>query len=505
MAWIYLPEKLERCHCSQESEGASSEASSQGSGRSAMSSGASTVSKFSRRGSRMEFSTMPRSGMTSGHSTGKNGLASWMSSLRDSRVRRSVLWGRGWERAATRTCGLIPFASLERSGRNGVCWRTFLGFSRPDTSGKFSLIWPKSGMMLGGIACRLRPLERLIGGSVFGSSATELEIDLCEAEKFPTPRAIEHGRGFHRDIKHYNESSYGKMLSSIIKLREKFPTPRASNPPRDSPSRDMTLWEVIKIRSEKRKWLTPTKCMERISKQRPGLRQNVDGGIDKSMLLNPDWVEWLMGYPAGLSSVQPMKEKFVEEWRESVRSMSWWNDERRLSRLIKKRKGNDVRKRLEVIGNGQVSVVAYAAWELLMEGDEEIMDIMTKEQRSHVMRSVGRERTAPERRLTRWLRKIGVEMSLNVKELPGSPDIVVEREKVIVFVDGCFWHGCPEHYRKPAFNQAYWDKKLRDNKNRDKRNDIALTKARWKVLRIWEHEIVKTNKKKIIHKILKGG
>ena len=502
MAWIYLPKKSGKCHCSQESGAASSEVSTQGSGLSAMSNGASTANKFSRKGSRTEFSTMPLSGMTSGHSTGKDGVALWTSLLRASRARRSVLRGRGWERVATRTCGLIPFASLERLSRSGACWRTFLGFSRLDTSGKFSLVWPKSGMILGGVAYRLRPLERLTGGNVSGSSAEELAVEDWQGELFPTLRAIEHGRSFHRDKGHYMSSKYGKMLSSVVHLREKFPTPRASNPSRGSPSRGMTLWEVVRQRKNFR---TPTACMEGISDQRPGLRQQLDGGVDKTLILNPDWVEWLMGYPVGLSSIEQMKEKSIEEWRESVRSMSWWNDERWLPRLVKKVRGDKGRKQLEAIGNGQVPVVAYAAWELLMEGNEKIMNIMMKEQRSHVMKSVGREKTAPEKRLGRWLSRQGVDMTFNVKGLSGSPDIVLEGKKIAVFVDGCFWHGCPEHYKPPMFNKEYWSKKLRENKDRDEKNDKELKSLGWRILHFWEHEIVKEDKKKIIHKILKGG
>ena len=110
MAWIYLPKKSGNVIVLRNRGVASSEVSSQGSGLSAMSNGASTANKFSRKGSRTEFSTMPLSGMTSGHSTGKDGVALWTSLLRASRARRSVLRGRGWERVATRTCGLIPFA-----------------------------------------------------------------------------------------------------------------------------------------------------------------------------------------------------------------------------------------------------------------------------------------------------------------------------------------------------------------------------------------------------------
>ena len=138
-----------------------------------------------------------------------------------------------------------------------------------------------------------------------------------------------------------------------------------------------------------------------------------------------------------------------------------------------------------------------------MEGDEKIMDIMTKGQRTHVMRSIGREKTAPEKKLARWLSRQGVDMAFNVKGLPGSPDIVIKEKRVAVFVDGCFWHGCPEHYKRPMFNQKYWDKKLEGNKERDRKNDVELVNLGWKVLRFWAHEIVKESKREIMRRIKK--
>ena len=88
-------------------------------------------------------------------------------------------------------------------------------------------------------------------------------------------------------------------------------------------------------------------------------------------------------------------------------------------------------------------------------------------------------------------------MTFNVKGLSGSPDIVLEGKKIAVFVDGCFWHGCPEHYKPPMFNKEYWSKKLRENKDRDEKNDKELKSLGWRILHFWEHEIVKEDKKKL--------
>ena len=66
------------------------------------------------------------------------------------------------------------------------------------------------------------------------------------------------------------------------------------------------------------------------------------------------------------------------------------------------------------------------------------------------------------------------------------PDFVFRRERVVVFVDGCFWHGCPRHATRPKQNRTFWDAKIAGNKARDARVSRGLRKAGWKVLRIWE-------------------
>jgi DNA mismatch endonuclease (patch repair protein) len=73
--------------------------------------------------------------------------------------------------------------------------------------------------------------------------------------------------------------------------------------------------------------------------------------------------------------------------------------------------------------------------------------------------------------------------------LRGKPDIVFATARVVVFVDGCFWHRCPEHQTRPASNAAFWDGKLSENVARDRRTDAALEAEGWTVVRIWEHEV----------------
>jgi DNA mismatch endonuclease (patch repair protein) len=85
-----------------------------------------------------------------------------------------------------------------------------------------------------------------------------------------------------------------------------------------------------------------------------------------------------------------------------------------------------------------------------------------------------------------WAR--GLRYRLRPK-LPGTPDIVFPGPKVAVFVDGCFWHGCPEHYSAPLANERFWQEKLLRNRRRDQAADASLRDLGWLALRVWEHDI----------------
>ena len=71
----------------------------------------------------------------------------------------------------------------------------------------------------------------------------------------------------------------------------------------------------------------------------------------------------------------------------------------------------------------------------------------------------------------------------------GNPDFMDWKKKIIVFIDGCFWHKCPDHFIKPKSNKKYWIPKLEKNVVRDKEVNIAYKNAGWKVVRIWEHDL----------------
>lgn len=99
--------------------------------------------------------------------------------------------------------------------------------------------------------------------------------------------------------------------------------------------------------------------------------------------------------------------------------------------------------------------------------------------------------TGPELALRSALHRRGLRYRVNVKPvatIPCRADIVFRRQRVAVFVDGCFWHACPQHGTSPRTNASYWSAKIARNVERDRRNDADLTAAGWTVVRVWEHE-----------------
>jgi DNA mismatch endonuclease (patch repair protein) len=104
------------------------------------------------------------------------------------------------------------------------------------------------------------------------------------------------------------------------------------------------------------------------------------------------------------------------------------------------------------------------------------------------MARVRSKNTDAELALRRSLWGMGLRYRLHSK-LPGTPDIVFRGPKLAVFIDGCFWHGCPVHYSEPASNVEFWKAKRARNATRDARVDAELHAAGWTVLRIWEHEV----------------
>ena len=122
------------------------------------------------------------------------------------------------------------------------------------------------------------------------------------------------------------------------------------------------------------------------------------------------------------------------------------------------------------------------------------MDVMTMEQRHRNMQKIHSKNTKPELLLRRALWAKGIRYRKNYKDIPGTPDIVLTRQKIAIFVDGDFWHA-RGHQDNPgeqvATNKEFWQKKLARNVERDKEVNDELTEAGWLVLRFWESDIKK--------------
>lgn len=118
------------------------------------------------------------------------------------------------------------------------------------------------------------------------------------------------------------------------------------------------------------------------------------------------------------------------------------------------------------------------------------------EGRSRNMQANRRSDTKPEVALRSALHRMGFrfrkDFRLDLGEVKVRPDIVFTAKRIAVFVDGCFWHVCPEHGRQPTTNEWYWAPKLRRNMERDQRVNAALKAAGWTVVRLWEHESLTT-------------
>jgi DNA mismatch endonuclease (patch repair protein) len=102
------------------------------------------------------------------------------------------------------------------------------------------------------------------------------------------------------------------------------------------------------------------------------------------------------------------------------------------------------------------------------------------------MQAVKQFDTTPEVELRKALWAIGLRYSLRRRVHETRPDLVFPREMVAVFVDGCFWHGCPAHYSAPVRNAKFWRDKLRYNRSKDRRDVRRLRAANWVVVRVWE-------------------
>jgi DNA mismatch endonuclease (patch repair protein) len=124
-------------------------------------------------------------------------------------------------------------------------------------------------------------------------------------------------------------------------------------------------------------------------------------------------------------------------------------------------------------------------------GTVPMADSLSVHARSENMRRIRSKDTGPELRVRRSLHSAGLRYVLHRRGLPGQPDLVFPSRGICVFVHGCFWHGCPrciDGTRAVKSNTAYWQNKVRRNKERDIQNLAALTRKGWRVISIWECE-----------------
>lgn len=127
------------------------------------------------------------------------------------------------------------------------------------------------------------------------------------------------------------------------------------------------------------------------------------------------------------------------------------------------------------------------------------MDSLSKAERSRLMgriRSRGNQST--EFKLIEIFREQGVAGWRRNQPLEGKPDFVFPKAKLAVFVDGCFWHGCPVHGRIPKGNAAFWREKIERNQRRDRQVNRRLRAKGWHVMRIWEHALALKQRNRLL-------
>ena len=117
-------------------------------------------------------------------------------------------------------------------------------------------------------------------------------------------------------------------------------------------------------------------------------------------------------------------------------------------------------------------------------------DVFTKAKRSAVMSRIrGRGNKETEIALMKLLRRHHVTGWRRNQKVFGRPDFLFMRNRLALFVDGCFWHGCPRCYRRPKSNRKFWDSKIARNRERDREVSRELRRLGWRVVRIWGHSL----------------
>lgn len=133
-------------------------------------------------------------------------------------------------------------------------------------------------------------------------------------------------------------------------------------------------------------------------------------------------------------------------------------------------------------------------------------DIFTPEKRSDVMSRVrGSGNKATELALIAVFRAAGVTGWRRGAKVFGKPDFVFPKRRLAVFVDGCFWHGCPDHGSVPETRREFWEAKIARNRARDREVNRELKKLGWRVLRLWEHELRAKRRPALLRRLTRAG
>jgi DNA mismatch endonuclease (patch repair protein) len=131
-----------------------------------------------------------------------------------------------------------------------------------------------------------------------------------------------------------------------------------------------------------------------------------------------------------------------------------------------------------------------------------VSDVFTKAKRSEVMSRIrGRGNKATELALAKFFRRHKITGWRRNQKIFGKPDFVFPKLKLAVFVDGCFWHGCPKHGTQPKGNRIFWKNKFARNIARDRLVNRILRSAKWRVLRIWQHELTRKNETCLLQRL----
>ncbi len=128
-------------------------------------------------------------------------------------------------------------------------------------------------------------------------------------------------------------------------------------------------------------------------------------------------------------------------------------------------------------------------------------DNVSSERRSATMKAVRSQNTSLELEIRRALWARGIRYRVNVRDLPGKPDIANKSLGLVIFVDSCFWHGCPEHGRIPKSHVDFWTAKISKNKQRDASITAQYQSMGWRIVRVWEHEL-ESNLNKVVDSLV---